>query len=85
MERKRSALVTGAASGIGRGIVEYLRGKGDHVFACDISERGLDGFRGVDGVTADPGMSAHESPVLSALKAKYRGRRPVRTMTVENR
>ena len=41
MNYQKSVLVTGAASGIDRCIVGHLSERGDHVFACDMDERGL--------------------------------------------
>jgi NAD(P)-dependent dehydrogenase (short-subunit alcohol dehydrogenase family) len=51
MNHKKSVLVTGAASGIGRCIVEYLHRRGDHVFACDVNEQGLANLQRLEGVT----------------------------------
>ncbi|MCK5581942.1 MAG: SDR family NAD(P)-dependent oxidoreductase, partial [Candidatus Omnitrophica bacterium] len=52
MNKQKSVLVTGAASGIGRCIVDYLRERGDYVFACDVNERGLEDLDGLERVTA---------------------------------
>ncbi len=52
MNKQKSVLVTGAASGIGRCIVDYLRERGDHVIACDVNKRGLEDLDGLERVTA---------------------------------
>lgn len=50
----RTALVTGAASGIGAACVERLAAAGARVFAVDRDEEGLARFADVDGVEALP-------------------------------
>ena len=52
----RTALVTGAASGIGAACVERLVAAGARVYAVDVDERGLsrlEGLAGVEAVVAD--------------------------------
>jgi NAD(P)-dependent dehydrogenase (short-subunit alcohol dehydrogenase family) len=49
--RGKTAIVTGAAGGYGRGMAEALAGRGAKVFASDIDQGGLDGLQGRDNIT----------------------------------
>jgi NAD(P)-dependent dehydrogenase (short-subunit alcohol dehydrogenase family) len=51
MNEKKSVLVTGAGSGVGRCIVDYLLLRGDRVFACDANDSNLVELDGREGVT----------------------------------
>ncbi|MFW9923469.1 MAG: SDR family NAD(P)-dependent oxidoreductase [Candidatus Thorarchaeota archaeon] len=51
MSKKRLILVTGAASGIGLAITNYLAAKGDHVIAVDINKEALSKFEGQKMIT----------------------------------
>jgi NAD(P)-dependent dehydrogenase (short-subunit alcohol dehydrogenase family) len=48
------AVVTGAASGMGRACVERLRGSVDHLVAVDVRDAGIDGTVGVTCDVSDP-------------------------------
>lgn len=48
------AVVTGAASGMGRACVERLRGRGDHLLAVDLHEPDIDGTIGIACDISDP-------------------------------
>ena len=77
--QNRVAVVTGAASGIGLGIVRALTGAGVHVAMLDIEEQALTGARGefdtanvdVQPFVCDVGDRGQVREVASAIHAHY--------------
>lgn len=51
MQKQKTVLVTGAASGIGLAITNYLVAQGDHVIAVDINEKALNELNKSDLIT----------------------------------
>jgi short-subunit dehydrogenase len=68
MNNQKSVLVTGAASGIGRCIVDYLRERGYHVFACDVNERSLFNLDGLNRVTTIKMDVTRQEDINNAVK-----------------
>lgn len=60
-----SAVVTGAASGVGRACAERLRAEGFDVLAVDINERGLATLDGMRTLTADLALTGERDRVVA--------------------
>ncbi|GAA5059498.1 NAD(P)-dependent dehydrogenase (short-subunit alcohol dehydrogenase family) [Thermocatellispora tengchongensis] len=72
----RSAVVTGAASGIGRAVAELFAARGTGVVAVDVDEAGLKQLAGLDGVLTLAGSVSEEdvSREAVALAVREHGR-----------
>ncbi|MBT2268326.1 SDR family NAD(P)-dependent oxidoreductase [Rhodococcus erythropolis] len=66
-DTRRVALVTGAASGIGRATVELFVSRGHAVVAVDVSERGLESLNRLDGVITVVGSVTEEQVNKAAV------------------
>ncbi|MFE5644247.1 SDR family NAD(P)-dependent oxidoreductase [Rhodococcus sp. NPDC056516] len=66
-DTRRVALVTGAASGIGRATVELFVTRGHAVVAVDVSERGLESLNRLDGVVRVVGSVTEEQVNKAAV------------------
>lgn len=68
-DTRRVALVTGAASGIGKAAVELFSSRGHAVVAVDVSERGLESLNRLDGVITVVGSVTEEQVNKAAVDA----------------
>lgn len=68
-DTRRVALVTGAASGIGKATVELFASRGHAVVAVDVSERGLESLNRLDGVVTVVGSVTEEQVNKAAVDA----------------
>jgi len=70
----RAAVVTGAASGIGRALVQYAAGLGMHVLAADVDRDGLaatrDGASGLPGAVEVEETDVRSGEAVEALAAR---------------
>ncbi len=75
-KKKKTVLVTGAASGIGLAITNYLVSHGDHVIAVDINEKALNALNKSDLITPfimDVTKLASINNVVKEIQKKFSG------------